>query len=162
MLQALARLSHVKARKSLRPVLLLALVTAWSLTTAAAQASRPATDPERAALAQLSGFNGACLDIAFSTVDQAFAAYRLSGAAGCPQGDNYVVLRANAAGGYEAVLFVPSGERCPTRGPSDAGRARSQALHGAAARDLPADNEEAANDAGAPGPAEEGRGAHEP
>lgn len=106
----------MKARKWFRPALLTALLASLLLTPAAAQASRPATEPERAAIAQLSGFNGACLDIAFSTVDQAFAAYRLSGTAGCPQGTNYVVLRANATGSYDAVLFIGAGERCPIAG----------------------------------------------
>ena len=99
-----------------RPALLLALVASLLLAPASAQASRVATDAERDAIARLSGINAACLNIAFSTVDQVFAVYRFTGASGCPQAGNYVVLRASSAGGYEVLLFGSGGERCPIAG----------------------------------------------
>lgn len=81
----------------------------------AAHASRPAADAERAALAQLSGISGACLDIAFSTVDPTYAAYGFTGAAGCPDRGNMVVVRV-AATGFQVVGFLTGGELCPLDG----------------------------------------------
>ena len=81
----------------------------------AAGASRPATDGERAALAQLSGINGACLDIAFSTVDPTYAAYGFTGAAGCPNKGNMVAVQGSSTG-FKVVGFLTGGELCPLEG----------------------------------------------
>jgi hypothetical protein len=81
----------------------------------AAHASRPASDAERAAIAQLSGISPACLDIAVSTVDPAFAAYGFTGTPGCPDKGNMVGLQAGGAG-FRVVAFLSGGEQCPLEG----------------------------------------------